>query len=225
MDILSFFKKLKKKFLRYKLLFKALLENKKIIYLNNYSNYSDYLKHQKNKTTNPKKIKIWLEDEWNIKYYGFSEIFKRNKKYVFKKKNALCLGSRTGQEVKALIDLGIDAKGIDLVPFPPYTIEGDIHNIKKDENSVELIFTNIIDHSLYPEKFCSEMERICKPGGHIIIHIQKGIDGDCYSENMISNPKVLVNLFKLCKLSEDRPIKNSFDLMNWEIILKKNNVL
>ena len=45
-------------------------------------------------------------------------------------KKGVCLGSRTGQEVKALIDLGIDAIGIDLVEFPPYTIVGDVHNMQ-----------------------------------------------------------------------------------------------
>ena len=117
---------------------------------------------------------------------------------------------------------GIDAKGIDLVPFPPYTIEGDIHNIDIPDNSLDLIFTNIVDHSLYPAKFCSEMERICKPQGNIIIHLQRGIDGDIYSENMIRDPEVIISYFKKFKLCENRKIKNSFDLMNWEIILEKN---
>ena len=27
-----------------------------------------------------------MGEEWNIKYYGFLEIFKKNKQYVFKKK-------------------------------------------------------------------------------------------------------------------------------------------
>ena len=222
MDIIRFFKKIKKKFFSYKLFLKAFLQNKKIIYLNKHNKYSDYLNHQKNKTTNPEKIKVWMGEEWNIKYYGFLEIFEKNKKYVFKKKNALCLGSRTGQEVKALIDLGVDAKGIDLVPFPPYTIEGDIHNIDISKNTVDLIFTNIVDHSLYPEIFCSEMARICKPNGNIIIHLQKGIDGDNYSENMIRDPDIIISFFNNFELCESRKIKNSFDLMNWEIILKKN---
>tara|TARA_B100000886_G_scaffold340451_1_gene310093 strand:+ start:4327 stop:4995 length:669 start_codon:yes stop_codon:yes gene_type:complete len=222
LDIIRFLKKIKKKFFSYKLFFKAFLQNKKIIYLNKYNKYSDYLNHQKNKTTNPDKIKVWLGEEWNIKYYGFLEIFKRNKQYVFKKKNALCLGSRTGQEVKALIDLGVDAKGIDLVPFPPYTIMGDIHKIDISKNTVDLIFTNIVDHSLYPEIFCSEMARICKPDGNIIIHLQKGIDGDNYSENMIRDPDIIISFFNNFELCESRKIKNNFDLMNWEIILKKN---
>jgi len=224
LGIKSFFKKLRKKFLSFKLFFKAFLQNKKIIYLNKYNKYSDYLNHQKNKTTNPEKIKLWIGQEWSVKYEGFLELFKRNEKYLLNKKNAICLGSRTGQEVKSLIDLGIEAKGIDLVPFPPYTIEGDIHNIDIPDNSIDLIFTNIVDHSLYPAKFCSEMERICKPQGNIIIHLQRGIDGDIYSENMIRDPEVIISYFKKFKLCENRRIKNSFDLMNWEIILEKKLV-
>ena len=218
---LRFFQIFKKKFKSLRLSLKGLLLNKKIIYFNKYNNYSDYLDHQRKKTTNPDKIKVWLGEEWDIKYYGFLELFKKNKKFIENKKNALCLGSRTGQEVKSLIDLGIDAKGIDLVPFPPYTIEGDIHNINIPDNSIDLIFTNIVDHSLYPKKFCSEMERISNSKGIIIIHLQRGIDGDIYSENLIRDPEEIISYFKNFKLVENRKIKNSFDLMNWEIILEK----
>ena len=214
--------KLKPKINKLLIFLRFFFQNKKIIYLNKYAEYSNYIKHQKNKTTDPKKIKKWLGEEWEIKYKGFYQIFTRNKKYIFNKKNAICLGSRTGQEVKALIDLGINAMGLDLVAFPPYTIEGDIHNIDKQSNSIELIFTNIIDHSLFPEKFCSEMERICKSNGHIIIHLQRGIEGDLYSENMINDPDVIINFFKIAKVLESRAIKNNFDMMNWEIILQKN---
>ena len=216
--------KIKKKIISIKYFLTAWIQNKKIIYLNKYENYKDYLTHQKDKTTNPEKIKVWLGEEWDIKYRGFLEIFQRNKEYVLSKKKALCLGSRTGQEVKALLDLGINAKGIDLVAFPPYTCEGDIHNINMRNENVDFVFTNIIDHSIYPEKFCSEMERICTIGGHIIIHIQKGIDGDLYSENMINDPEVIIRFFKSCSLVENRPIQNNFDLMNWEIILEKINI-
>ena len=66
------------------------------------------------------------------------------------------------------------------------------------------------------------MERICKSKGHIIINLQRGIDGDIYSENMIRDPEVIISYFKKFKLCENRKIKNSFDLMNWEIILEKN---
>ena len=214
-------KKLKNKLKSLIVLIRSLIQNKKIIFLNKYKKYADYLDHQKNKTMDPSKIKLWMGEEWETKYVGFLEIFNRNKNYISNKKNAICLGARTGQEVKALIDLGINATGLDLVPFPPYTLEGDIHNINKQSNSVELVFTNIMDHSLYPKKFCLEMERICKSKGHIIIHLQKGIDGDLYSENMIRDPNVIIKFFKVSKVLESRFIRNSFDMMNWEIILEK----
>lgn len=195
---------------------------KKIVPTNKYKKYKEYLKFQKKKTLDPKRIKKWLNEEWEIKYSGFKEIFERNNQVIFDKSNAICLGARTGQEVKALIDLGINAIGIDLVPFPPYTIEGDIHNLKQQESSFDLVFTNIFDHSLYPEKFCDEMERVCQSGGVIILHLQLGIDGDEYSENIIHEPSLIYKYFKNSKIVESRAIKNNFDGMNWELILKKN---
>ena len=195
---------------------------KKIVPTNKYKKYKEYLKFQKEKTLDPKRIKKWLNEEWEIKYSGFKEIFERNNQVIFDKSNAICLGARTGQEVKALIDLGINAIGIDLVPFPPYTIEGDIHNLKQQESSFDLVFTNIFDHSLYPEKFCDEMERVCQSGGVIILHLQLGIDGDEYSENIIHEPSLIYKYFKNSKIVESRAIKNNFDGMNWELIFKKN---
>jgi len=72
--------------------------------LNKYDTYDAYIKHQKIKTTDQNRIKKWLNEEWEIKYNGFIEIFSRNNKYIKNKNNAICLGSRTGQEVKALQD-------------------------------------------------------------------------------------------------------------------------
>ena len=112
--------------------------------------------------------------------------------------------------------------GIDLVEFTPYTIIGDIHNLEQKDSSFDLVFTNIFDHSLYPEKFCSEMERICESSGIIIIHIQLGIDGDIYSENIIKNPDFIVKNFRNSDICQSESIKNSFDGMNWELIFKKN---
>ncbi len=197
------------------------LSPKKIIKTHNYQDYDKYLSFQKEKTQDPERIKKWFNEEWEEKYNGFKEIFNRNQEYLQDKSNAICLGSRTGQEVKVLLSLGISAIGIDLVPFPPYTIEGDIHNLKYPNNSFDLIFTNILDHSLYPQKFSSEMERVCKSSGIIIMHMQLGIDGDIYSENIISDPKSIIDFFNESKVIQSREITNSFDGMNWELILEK----
>ena len=46
--------------------------------LNKYDSYDAYIKHQKIKTTDQNRIKKWLNEEWEIKYNGFIEIFSRN---------------------------------------------------------------------------------------------------------------------------------------------------
>ena len=189
--------------------------------LNNHKSYEHYLIHQQVKTKDPQKIKKWLNEEWQIKYEGFKDIFERNALYVKDKKNALCLGSRTGQEVKALQDLGLNAIGVDLVAFPPYTEVGDIHNLKFNDGAFDFIFTNIMDHSLYPQVFCSEMQRVCSKYGIIIIDFQLGEFKDLYTETIINDPKNIISYFNEVEVLESRLIKNSHDYLDWELILKK----
>jgi len=186
-----------------------------------YVDYNEYLNHQKEKTIDPERVKKWSTDEWQIKVDNFKTIFQRNIEYIENRHNAICLGSRTGQEVKALLDLGINAIGIDLVPFEPYTIEGDIHNLNFMDGKFDLSFTNIFDHSLYPEKFCSEMERIVSKNGIIIIHLLIGSQTDDYTETVIYNPQNVIKMFNFVEVMESRKIKNPSDSLNWELILKK----
>jgi ubiquinone/menaquinone biosynthesis C-methylase UbiE len=117
--------------------------------------------------------------------------------------------------------LGLDSIGIDLVEFPPYTIKGDIHNLEFVDNKFDFIFTNILDHSLYLDKFISEMERVCAKDGIIILNIQENIRGDDYSENVINSPEVIIKMFKNSILIRNRKIQNIFDKMNRELVFKK----
>src|SRR3546814_7132925 len=124
-----------------------------------------------------------LGEEWRSKIGGFKSIFRRNDAVIQGCQKALCLGARTGQEVVALEELGLDAIGIDLVPCPPHVEAGDIHNLRFEDASFDLIFTNIVDHSIDPSKFFSEIERVCAPGGVIMIHLCLGPDIDRSEEH------------------------------------------
>ena len=194
----------------------------KIKVFNRHKNYQDYVNKQLEKTLNPNRIKKWQEEEWQIKVDGFRHLFKRNEEFLQYKKNSICLGARTGQEVFVLRELGLDSIGIDLVEFPPYTVKGDIHNLEFDDEKFDLIFTNILDHSLYLEKFISEMERVCMKNGIIILNIQEKILGDDYSENVINDPEPIIKIFKNSTIIQNRKIKNIFDEMNRELVFKKN---
>ena len=185
--------------------------------LQRHATYSDYVSKQKSKTTNPEKIEKWTNAEWKSKIEGFKSVFARNEKYVSQCKTAICLGSRTGQEVVALKDLGLKAIGIDLVAFPPHTEVGDIHDIGYPDKSFDLAFTNVFDHSIYPDKFVSEIERICKK--YAILNLQIGVSGDEYSENSVDKPDDVSSLFKSFRVLESREVKRQFDGMNYELVM------
>ena len=116
----------------------------------------------------------------------------------------------------------MDAIGIDLVEFLPYTIKGDIHNLNYEKVIFDLVFSNILDHAFDLQKFISEMERVSVKGGIIIVNIQEGIHGDDYSENIINDSKSIIEMFKNSSLLKNRIIQNTFDGMNKELIFKKN---
>ena len=186
-----------------------------------YTDYEEYLNLQKEKSTDPERVEKWLNEEWLFKLDGFKEIFKRNEEFLKGKQQAVCLGSRTGQEVAALLEIIPNVIGIDLVPFPPYTIEGDIHSINYKDDEFDFVFTNIFDHALYPHIFCNEIQRVCRPGGVIILHLQLRKLGDHFAENVVYTSDSILRLFDSVKVLRSRKIQNIFDSMNWELVLEK----
>ena len=109
----------------YFLFFSRIIDGKIKVY-NRHKTYEDYVNKQLEKTLDPSRTKKWKGKEWQIKVDGFRHLFKRNEEFLQNKKNSICLGARTGQEVFVLRELGLDSIGIDLAEFPPYTIKGDI---------------------------------------------------------------------------------------------------
>lgn len=203
----------------------------KVVFLNliktkNYQrklNYDDYVKLQVKKTSDPNRIQKWKNEEWELKLMGFREVFSRHLDLIKKSRNALLVGSRTGQEVLAVQELGINAIGIDLVEFPPYTIKGDVHDMGFKTSEFDFVFSNILDHILMPEKFYIELNRVLKKNSTVIFHIFKGSDIDEYSVNFIHNIDDFLNEIKNFGFEKVQvnKISNLHDKMNLEIILKK----
>ena len=133
-----------------------------------YSTYHEYVKHQGSKI---KKIK----DTWLKKYDAeYREILReklRQEGIVKSEMNVLCLAARLGGEVRAFIDLGCFAVGLDLNPGEnnKYVLHGDFHNIQFVDNSVDAVFTNSLDHSFDLTKTIKEIKRVLKPNGLFIL--------------------------------------------------------
>jgi SAM-dependent methyltransferase len=88
----------------------------------------------------------------------------------------LCLGARLGTEVKAFLDLGCFAVGIDLNPGPAnrYVLHGDFHDLQFAPGSADVIFTNSLDHVYSLDRLLAEISRVLKPGGLLIVEAGLG---------------------------------------------------
>ncbi len=190
----------------------------------NTKEHLDYINHQKEKTTNPNKIKKWLGEEWDIKLNGFKEIFSQYDGTFNKGGKCVGLGARTGQEIAALRELGYnDSIGIDLVPFEPYTIEGDFHNLPFENDSVSLVYSNAVDHVLNPLLWSQEIDRILRKAGCILFNLQIDIGQDEYSVFEIENVKsdLIDKYFSDYKIIKNNSIPQNVHAMNWETLLQK----
>ena len=192
-----------------------------------YEDYEDYIKFQSEKTLNPEKRKKWLGEEWDLKLNGFKAEFSKLRSFLSENTKILCIGARTGQEVVALKEMGFNnVIGIDIIPHDPHVIFGDMHNLEFEDESFDMVYTNIMDHSLNPQKFVDEIERVLKINGVLFLQCQIGIDQDQYAESIIENPIYdIVTLFNRSFCITCQPMERNFEGMNFEFILQKNENL
>jgi len=189
-----------------------------------YKKYQDYVDHQKHKTTDPKRRRVWLNDEWESKKEMFGSLFARFYDLLQKGGKAICLCARTGQEVEALNRMGFEAIAIDLVECLPLVVEGDIHDLKFDDNEFDFAFSNSFDHSLYPEKFLSEMQRVLKPNGYGLLHLQLMEKPDKYAENVILSADPVIEKLIDSEIIENRSLKGvPMATYHWEILFRKKS--
>jgi SAM-dependent methyltransferase len=131
-----------------------------------YPTYEAYAEHQKSKLG-----KRNLTD-YNQK---FTEALARRLPSLPAKSggNVLCLGARSGAECAAFIKLGYFAVGIDLNPGDAnrYVVVGDFHDLQYANQSVDIIFTNALDHGFDLDEITKEISRVLKEDGCFIAEI------------------------------------------------------
>jgi Methyltransferase domain len=140
-----------------------------------YENYEEYLTHQKLKLEELVKIKGGFSNfdifDYRVKFYTR---FRHLPKLLPREARILCCGARQGTEVDVLRDLGfLNARGIDLNPGPdnPLVSEGDMMRLAAPDNSLDLIYTNCVDHSFDLDAMVTEHARALKPGGYLLYDI------------------------------------------------------
>jgi len=134
-----------------------------------YKDYDQYVAHQQ------AKLKIAELSHYDSKFgLALSERLQHYRFLVGTR--VLCLGARMGTEVKAFLDLGCFAVGIDVNPGEGnrFVVYGDFHKVQYPACSVDVIFTNALDHALYVEQVVSEASRILVKQGRFIVEAVKG---------------------------------------------------
>lgn len=181
--------------------------------------YQEYIARQIEKTED--RAARLLGPLWQEKIDGFKDLFDRYQEILTPGARALCIGARTGQEVVVLKERGIDAVGIDLVEFKPHVLQADMHDLPFDDGEFDFVFSNVFDHSPDPERKISEMERVCRRGGHCALWLQVGYSTDPYSENLVLNPKIVLDLFGACSVVWAKRDRTVFDGMNFSILMRR----
>ena len=136
-----------------------------------YKRRKDYLKHQasKLKKFDPADLLAYHEmfrDELAVRLATMD----------VSGKSVLCLGARSGAEVQAFIRCGAFAIGIDLNPGQKnrYVVLGDFHRIVFAAESVDIVYSNAFDHVFDLAKVLSEIRRVLRPGGSLIVEAIRG---------------------------------------------------
>jgi SAM-dependent methyltransferase len=130
-----------------------------------YDSYDAYLEHQKAK----------LETH---EFGQYDQEFRRTLRerltalaIEWQGRNVLCLAARIGTEVKAFLDLGAFAVGIDLNPGKEnrYVVHGDFHELQYAPDSIDVVYTNSLDHVFDIDRLAKEVLRVLKPDGLFLV--------------------------------------------------------
>jgi len=161
-----------------------------------YESYDAYLEHQKAK----------LETHEFGKYDTEFRVTLRERLRALEVnwlgRSALCLGARIGTEVKAFLDLGASAIGIDLNPGKdnPYVVPGDFHDLQFAPGSMDVVYTNSLDHAFDIDRIAREVLKVLKPDGLFIVEAvqgrDEGIDPGFFESFFWKNISELVRLFE-----------------------------
>ncbi len=141
-----------------------------------YGDYDDYVRHQR------AKLPTLAGDAWLAEYdREYSRVLAERLAevgVVRREMSVLCLAARLGTEVKAFLDLGCFAVGIDLNPGPGnrYVLAGDFHDLQFPPGSVDVVFCNSLDHAYDLARLLAQALRVLKPAGVLILEIVCGVE-------------------------------------------------
>lgn len=138
-----------------------------------YQTVQDYLKHQSSKL---RRLDQRFLREYDRKFKNRLRKTLKRHKFVEPGMTVLCLGARQGSEVKAFLDLGCFAVGVDINPGQnnQFVLYGDFHKLQFADKTIDVVFTNSLDHAFDLKKVINEIKRVLKAKRWLILEVSKG---------------------------------------------------
>ena len=166
-----------------------------------YDSYEAYLEHQK------AKLKTHEFGHYDEEFRTTLRERLTSLELEWQGRNVLCLGARIGSEVKAFLDLGAFAVGIDLNPGEEnrYVVQGDFHDLPYAPSSIDVVYTNSLDHAFDIERIAKEVLKVLKPGGLFLVEAvqgrEQGINPGFFESFFWQNIDELVGVFEKAGLT------------------------
>ena len=188
-----------------------------------YPDYQTYLEHQRTKLDAFRPSSIAKHDVRFRAALGERIValpFSVNRHRV------LCLAARQGSEVKAFIDHGAFAVGIDLNPGKDnrYVVVGDFHDLQFADGSVDLVYTNSLDHVFELDRLMGEILRVMTPEGHLFLEVgSAGMEGQIGFYEAMSWRSTEELLERVVAFGFEVEVRGSFDIP-WpgdQLVLKR----
>jgi SAM-dependent methyltransferase len=142
-----------------------------------YQTYDDYLRHQRNKFD---AFSAGTMARYDRQFYAALSDRLASLPVPLLRRSVLCLAARQGTEVRAFIDQGAFAIGIDLNPGKknPYVLPGDFHNLQFAPGSVDVVYTNALDHAYDLERLLLEVKRVLAADGVFVVEGSGGAEAE-----------------------------------------------
>lgn len=153
---------------------RAFKQNDLGIYQRDYESYEAYVEHQKGKLA-------YVDlSAYDANFAADLTERLRATGLIKTGMSALCLAARLGGECRAFINNGAFAVGIDLNPGAQnkYVMVGDFHALQFADHSIDVAYTNCIDHAFDISKMMAEVRRVLKPNGLFIAEIMRGLEDE-----------------------------------------------
>lgn len=178
-----------------------------------YATYEEYLDHQAEKLG-----KVGASIVQSDQEYEQLVVARYHDLFDLRGKSILCLGARLGGEVRAFKTLGALAIGVDIEPGVKnlHVLHGDFHELQFPAECFDFAFTNIVDHVFDLHQFVSEVARVLKAEGDLLVELAQVEPGNYEVLDTSDIEPILKPFYTNFEMVDRKPVLNKTQYVNWE---------